>query len=119
MLHTFELTSPHPWRGGPLGIDDAREVYSMLYSDMSARFREPGERMIAAETVHVGQPVRCARRNDGEWSATLRLSLSAPQIGQLAGLDEEALLRRFKTDLDWICAKIELLLPLLPKREAA
>lgn len=119
MLHTFELTSPHPWRGGPLGIDDAREVYAMLYSDMSDRFRDPGERMIAAETVHLGQPVRCARRSDGEWRATLRLSLSAPQIGEVAGLDEEALLRRFRTDLDWVCAKIELLLPLLPQKEAA
>ncbi|HEX9932198.1 MAG TPA: hypothetical protein VGB08_05100 [Allosphingosinicella sp.] len=119
MLHTFELTSPHPWRGGPLSMDDARAVYLMLFSDMSDRFRDPRERMIAAETVHVGQPVRCARRNDGSWRATLRLSLSAPQIGEVAGLDEEALLRRFRTDLDWICAKIELLLPLLPKQEAA
>jgi hypothetical protein len=70
--------------------------------------------MIAAETCHVGQPVRCLRRPDGHWAPTLRLSLSAPQISEVGGLDDEALLSRFRTDLDWICAKIRLILPLLP-----
>ena len=75
--------------------------------------------MTAAETCHVVQPVRCLRRHDGRWSATLLLSLSAPHISEVAGLPEDALLRRFRTDLDWISAKIRLVLPLLPRKSEA
>jgi hypothetical protein len=114
MLHTFELSAIHPASGRALDIDDARAVYTMLFTDMSEHFTNAEERIIAAETVHVGQPVRCARRPDSEWIPTLRLSLSAPHISEVGGLDEEALLRRFVTDLDWICTKIRLVLPLLP-----
>jgi hypothetical protein len=120
MLHTFLLSACHPESGRELDGDDARAVYTMLYSDISARFTDSWDRMIAAETCHVGQPVRCVRRPDGRWGPTLRLSLSAPQISEVGGLDDEALLRRFRIDLDWICAKIRLILPLLPAtREAA
>ncbi len=120
MLHTFRIPLRHPETGHSLDIDDARAIYAMLYTDMSEHFSDPWERMIAAETCHVGQPVRCARGEGGGWSATLRLSLSAPQISEVAGLDEDALLRRFRTDIDWIAAKILLVLPLLrARREAA
>jgi hypothetical protein len=117
MLHTFALADRHPQSGRELDIDDARAVYEMLYSDVSDRFGDPWDRMIAAETCHVGQPVRCLRRADGRWAPTLRLSLSAPQISEVGGLDDEALLARFRTDLDWICAKIRLVLPLLPAKK--
>lgn len=114
MLHTFALAGRHPASGRELDIDDARTVYEMLYSDISDRFTDSWDRMIAAETCHVGQPVRCLRRAEGRWAGTLRLSLSAPHISEVGGLDDEALLGRFRTDLDWICAKIRLILPLLP-----
>jgi hypothetical protein len=114
MLHTFELV------GGPaLDIEGAREIYAMLYTDMSDHFPDPWDQLIAAETCHVGQPVRCLRRPDGSWAPTLRLSLSAPQISDVAGLEDGALLRRFQTDLDWICAKIRLVLPLLSEKKRA
>jgi hypothetical protein len=119
MLHTFELAATHPVSGRALDIDDARAVYTMLFTDLSDQFTDPEERIIAAETCHVGQPVRCARRADGTWIPTLRLSLSAPHISEVAGLDDEALLRRFVTDLDWICTKIRLVLPLLPAEKPA
>jgi hypothetical protein len=121
MLHTFEVTARHPGSGAGLDMDGARAVYAMLFTDLSDRFSDPWERKIAAETCHVGQPVRCLRKADGQWAPTLRLSLSAPHISEVAGLDDEALLRRFRTDLDWICEKIRLVLPLLPeeKKEAA
>jgi hypothetical protein len=119
MLHTFELAARHPASGRPLDIDDARSVYTMLFTDMSEHFEGAEERIIAAETCHVGQPVRCARRDDGEWLPTLRLSLSAPHISEVGGLDRDALLRRFVTDLDWICTKIRLVLPLLPAEKPA
>lgn len=114
MLYTFRLTARHPHTGGELSIDDAKAIYTMLYSDMSAHFSDPREKMIAAEACHVGQPVRCLRGEGGAWAPTLRLSLSAPQVSALAGLDDKALLERFRIDMDWICAKIRLVLPLLP-----
>ena len=117
MLHTFELVAQHPESGRALDIDDARTVYSMLFTDISEHVSGSCEKMVAAETCHVGQPVRCLRHADGSWAPTLRLSLSAPHISEVGGLDEEALLRRFRTDLDWICAKIGLILPLLPARK--
>ena len=113
MLYTFRLTPRDPRTGEELSIDDAKAIYAMLYRDMSARFSDPRARMIAAEACHVGQPVRCLRGADGQWVPTLRLSLSAPQVSALAGLDDKALLQRFRIDIDWICAKIGLVLPLL------
>ena len=113
MLYTFRLTPRHPRSGAELSIEDARAIYTMLYRDMSARFSDPRDKMIAAETCHVGQPVRCLRGADGQWAPTLRLSLSAPQVSAVAGLDDKALLERFRIDIDWICAKIRLVLPLL------
>lgn len=116
MLFTFRLTPRHPRTGGQLSIEDAKAIYTMLYSDMSVHFAGPREKMIAAEACHVGQPVRCLRGADGTWAPTLRLSLSAPQVSALAGLDDKALLERLRTDIDWICAKIGLVVPLLSEK---
>nr|WP_295373443.1 hypothetical protein [uncultured Sphingosinicella sp.] len=119
MLHTFVLNVRNPETGGELDIEDARAIYAMLYTDMSEHFSAPWDRMIASETCHVGQPVRCLRHSNGSWAPTLRLSLSAPHISEVAGLTPDALLRRFRTDLEWIAAKIQLVLPLLEERRKA
>jgi hypothetical protein len=116
MLHTFQLVAPHPQTGEALDIDDAKAIYANLYTDVSEGFTDPRERMIAAEACHVGQPVRCLKLPDGRWAGTLRLSLSAPQISELAGLDRAEMLRRFRTDIGWIAAKAELVLKLLPPK---
>jgi hypothetical protein len=115
MLHTLHIHAPHPVHGGPLTFEDARAVYASLYSDISEHFSDPQERMIAAEPCHVGQPVRCMRLQNGAWAATLRLSLSAPHISQVAGLDPGALRERLRTDIGWIAAKVCLALRLLEK----
>ena len=117
MLYTFRIAAPNPVSGKPLDIDEAKSVYTMLYKDMSDHFSDPHEKMIAAEACHVGQPVRCRRSSDGAWEPTLRLSLSAPHITQVAGLDEAALFRRFRTDMDWISSKIRLVLLLLGREQ--
>lgn len=119
MLHTFQLVAPHPRTGAPLDIDDAKAVYASLYTDVSGGFADSRERMIAAEACHVGQPVRCLKLPDGRWAGTLRLSLSAPQISELAGLDRPEMRRRFRTDIGWIAEKTRLVLSLLPGRAAA
>jgi hypothetical protein len=117
MLHTLHIDAPNPVHGGPLNFEDARAIYASLYSDISEHFTDPQERMIAAEPCHVGQPVRCMRLADGAWAATLRLSLSAPHISQIAGLDPEALGARLRTDIGWIAAKVCLALRLLGQKK--
>jgi hypothetical protein len=96
--------------GRPLDIDDAKRLYQQLYTDMSDAFSAPADRTAAAEICHVGQPVKCLKAADGTMLATLRLSLSAPLIACLAGLDDKAMLSRFAADFDRIARKTELIL---------
>ncbi len=113
MLYVIELTAPHPKTGKPLSVEQAREVYRGLYSDLSDQFASGSERLAAAEICHLGQPVKCLKQADGEWAPTLRLSLSAPQIFEMIGLDPDRLVERFGADLERIAAKIRLAISLL------
>jgi hypothetical protein len=108
MLYVIELTDPHPARGDALGVEEARAVYRTLYSDVSDQFTTLDERLAAAEICHLGQPVKCLRLANGEWAPTLRLSLSAPQIFDMIGLDAISLAERFAADIDRIAAKTRL-----------
>ncbi len=108
MLYVIEITDPHPATGHPLSIDQAREVYRGLYSDLSEQFSDAVDRLTAAEICHLGQPVKCLKHEDGEWAPTLRLSLSAPQIFEMIGLDADRLVERFTADIERIAAKIRL-----------
>jgi selenocysteine lyase/cysteine desulfurase len=40
--------------------------------------------------LRLGQPVKCVRREDGEWGGTLRVGLSMPQVCALAAIDKDA-----------------------------
>jgi hypothetical protein len=106
MLYVVELVRPHRATGEPLTVEQAREVYRGLYTDLSADFADSANAAIAAEICHLGQPVRCLKLASGEWAPTLRLSLSAPQIFEMIGLDRERLERRFRADVERIGAKI-------------
>ena len=49
-------------------------------------------RRVMRHGVRFGQPVKCVRLADsGEWSATLRIGLSMPQVVRMASLDDAAL----------------------------
>jgi hypothetical protein len=109
MLYVVELVRPHRATGEPLTVEQAREVYRGLYTDLSAEFADSSDALIAAEICHLGQPVRCLKLASGEWAPTLRLSLSAPQIFEMIGLDRERLERRFRADVERISAKIALM----------
>jgi hypothetical protein len=109
MLFTVQVVGTKP-DGRPLDIDDAKQLYHQLYTDLSDRFDNPADKAVAREICHVGQPVKCLKNQDGTTLATLRLSLSAPLISCLAGIDDEALAARFAADFDRIAAKVELLL---------
>ena len=108
MLYVVELTEYVPATGLPLDIEQAREVYRGLYTDMSDGFSEPRDKLTAAEICHLGQPVKCLKNENGAWAPTLRLSLSAPQIFEMIGLDPERLVERFTADIDRIAAKVRL-----------
>ena len=113
MLYVIELTEPHPKNGAPLSVEQAREIYRGLYSDLSERFVSASDRLSAAEICHLGQPVKCLKQPNGEWAPTLRLSLSAPQIFEMIGLDSERLVERFGADIERIAIKIRLAISLL------
>lgn len=113
MLYVIELTAPHPKTGEQLSVEQAREVYRGLYSDLSGQFSNPRDRLSAAEICHLGQPVKCLKQANGEWAPTLRLSLSAPQIFEMIGLDPDRLVERFGADIERIAAKIRLAISLL------
>lgn len=113
MLYVIALTEPHPKTGKPLSVEQARAVYRGLYSDLSDRFDAASDRLVAAEICHLGQPVKCLKQGDGEWAPTLRLSLSAPQIFEMIGLDHDRLVERFGADIERIAAKIRLAISLL------
>jgi hypothetical protein len=108
MLYVIELTDLHPATGRPLSVEQAREVYRGLYTDMTDGFSDPRDRLTASEICHLGQPVKCLKHDDGEWAPTLRLSLSAPQIFEMIGLDADRLVERFTADIERIAAKIRL-----------
>ena len=113
MLYVIELTDSMPNTGKTLDFEQARAVYRGLYSDMSDGFVEPRDRLVAAEICHVGQPVKCLKNADGAWAPTLRLSLSAPQIFEMIGLDSDRLVERFTADIERISAKIRLVIQTL------
>ncbi len=116
MLYVIELTEPLPHSGAQLDIEQARAVYRALYTDLSERFSDPRDQLIAAEICHVGQPVKCLKHANGAWAPTLRLSLSAPQIFEMIGLDADRLVERFAADIERIAAKIRLVIGTLDSR---
>ncbi|MVZ98562.1 hypothetical protein EUU23_12740 [Sphingorhabdus sp. IMCC26285] len=113
MLYVIELTDPLATTGQSLSVEQAREVYRGLYTDMTDRFSLPRECLIASEICHLGQPVKCLKDNIGEWAPTLRLSLSAPQVFEMIGLDADRLVERFTADIERIAAKIRLVIATL------
>lgn len=110
MLYVIELTDSHTASGKPLSVEQAREVYRGLYTDISGEFEDAWDKLVAAEICHLGQPVKCLKYADGEWAPTLRLSLSAPQIFEMIGLDPDRLVKRFTADIERIAAKIRLVI---------
>ena len=110
MLYVIELTDRLPTTGKPLNVEQAREVYRGLYTDLSEVFSDARDKLIAAEICHLGQPVKCLKHDDGQWAPTLRLSLSAPQIFEMIGLDADRLVERFTADIERIAAKIRLVI---------
>jgi hypothetical protein len=103
----------------PVLFSGAKALYEALYEDRSGAFPDSAElRAVAAEEIHVGQPVRCLRDAQGAVLGTLRISLSAPLISEMAGLDDEAKLERFGADFARLERKVNLLLsarPALPE----
>ena len=62
---------------------------------------------LLAHGVRLGQPVKCVRRADGLWGATLRIGLSMPQVSERALLDDDALKRAFAADMGRVREALE------------
>jgi selenocysteine lyase/cysteine desulfurase len=54
---------------------------------------------LLAHGVRLGQPVKCVKRADGAWGATLRIGLSMPMVVERAGLGDAQLARSFAGDM--------------------
>jgi hypothetical protein len=54
---------------------------------------------LLAYGVRLGQPVKCVKRADGAWGATLRIGLSMPLVVERAALEEAELARSFAGDM--------------------
>src|SRR5690606_34388464 len=108
MIFTIAITGRADGRA--VMLDDARALYKDLYTDLSERYPEPARRAVASLCCHVGQPVKCRRLADGDWQGTLRLSLGAPRISEMAHLSDEEIHARLAADLGSVFAKLHLLL---------
>jgi selenocysteine lyase/cysteine desulfurase len=79
-LSTLDLSG---FSGGGATFEDATRWY----------------RALLTHGVRLGQPVKCVKRADGGWGATLRIGLSMPQVVERAGLADPALAAAFAQDM--------------------
>ena len=64
-------------------------------------------RVLAARGLRLGQPVKCSKLDNDEWSGTLRISISMPLIVELAALSSERLEKQFDMDMARIADVLE------------
>ncbi len=74
-----------------------------------ATFEDAGRwhKALLGHGVRLGQPVKCVKRPDGKWGATLRIGLSMPQVVDKAALDDAALARSFAGDMGRVREALE------------
>jgi hypothetical protein len=61
---------------------------------------------LLAHGVRLGQPVKCVKRADGRWGATLRIGLSMPMVVERAELPDDPLRQSFEEDMARIGAAL-------------
>jgi hypothetical protein len=93
----FRRVGTAPPGGEVLAVEHSIEMLTLATLDVSTH---PGAQTFeAARTLYhaldktglrLGQPVKCVRRDDGDWGGTLRVGLSMPQICALAAIDDHA-----------------------------
>ncbi|WP_194855656.1 hypothetical protein [Alloalcanivorax venustensis] len=106
MIYTVELRDIN--NVDPLTSDDARRIYKYLYSCFESEECEEEDRETLKTVVHLGQPVNCYPFGNDDWRATLRISLGAPIISDIAFLDASSIEQRFKADMSLIAKKVSL-----------
>ncbi|TVR41925.1 MAG: hypothetical protein EA392_00905 [Cryomorphaceae bacterium] len=94
--------------GSALHLEDAKTIHESLYSDLRDQLGLNDK--IASVIIQLGQPVKVLKNADNAWSATLRLALSSNLIGELGLLDDDIVEMRFKSDMQMVHDKIELVL---------
>lgn len=101
--------------------DQARPVELLTSVFMDTSRKKMADDVIAARSLHVqlisakirgsspvrlGPPVKCIKLPDGRFAGNLSLSLSMPQIVDLAGLETSAIAERFDRDFQKISKRI-------------
>lgn len=81
--------------------DYARRLYETLAQPDVDELGQP------QLSIRLGQPVRCVRLADGRFGATIRISLSMPQIVAFAAMDDMLRARHLKADMACIADRIE------------
>lgn len=67
------------------------------------------QRALLAKGIRLGQPVRCQRLPGGEWSGNLRVSLSMPQIVELAAMEPDEMTSTLSAQLRRVAEEIKAL----------
>jgi hypothetical protein len=98
-----ETADTHPIEMRTLSTLDLSEYPGGATFEDSVRWHKA----MLAHGVRLGQPVKCVRLDDGAWGATLRIGLSMPMVVERAGLDDEALRRRFAEDMARVRGALE------------
>ena len=98
----------------PMPADGALHETTLATLDLSSLPGNPDlettrrwGRILAARGLRVGQPVQWRRMADGRWGGNLRISLSMPLIGELAGLDMAVLRHRLDADMGKVADVLE------------
>lgn len=91
-----------------LDLEDGKFIYRSMFSDLE--LADGVQDPIANTHIQLGQPVKCRKLDDGRWQATLRVSLGAPTISEVAFASDEAIRARFVSDMGRIHRKLELVL---------
>ncbi len=98
-----ETADTHPIEMRTLSTLDLSEFSGGATFEDSTRWHKA----MLAHGVRLGQPVKCVKLGDGSWGATLRIGLSMPMVVERAGLEDEALGRRFAQDMARVRAALE------------
>ena len=89
------VAESHPVEMRTLSTLDLSRVGGASFEDAQG-----WHKAMVREGVRVGQPVKCVRLHDGRWGATLRIGLTMWQVVDRAALDDAALQRGTRADME-------------------
>jgi hypothetical protein len=77
------------------------------FGDASFEDAQRWQAALLSRGIRLGQPVKCVKRPDGGWGATLRIGLSMPIVTERSALDDKALRASFEADMHRIAHALQ------------